>query len=150
MKGDIEEKIYSTFASVASSLGYNEVHGRIIAALLVEDKMLSLQELSEKTGYSVPSVSLSLDLLELVGLVRKIKNVGDRKLYVKKDGDIIEGLRNALIVKVGKDIAYTLMEFEKYNKDEKTDKMVKKLENEIERLQKYVNELSKVEIPKKN
>ena len=49
--GDLAiEKIHSTFAAVATSLGYSEVHGRIIAALLVNQEPLSLQELSEKTG----------------------------------------------------------------------------------------------------
>lgn len=144
---DVEEKIFATFSSIASSLGYSEVHGRIIAALLVNDNPVSLQELAKKTGYSSAAISLSLDLLELVGMIRKLKNVGDRKLYVRLDGDLLEGLRSALLLKLQKDIAATKLELGKY---ENQMPAVQKLSHEIERLQGYVDELAKVKIPKKD
>lgn len=146
-----EERILRTFASVASSLGYSDVHGRILAVLLAADKPLSLQELSRKTGYSDSAISLSLDLLELVGLIRKIKNIGDRKLYVSLEGDLLDGLRRALMLKVQKEIIVSLAEFENYKNlnDAKTKRTIEILEKEIRRLQQYVNSLAEVEIPKK-
>ena len=66
---DAEKEIYSLFSSVTSALGYSEVHGRIIAALLVAKRPLSLDELSKKIGYSTSSVSLSLDFLELLDVI---------------------------------------------------------------------------------
>lgn len=147
----IEEQIYSTFASIASSIGYSGVHGKIIAALLVAGKRLSLQELSKRTGYSLATISLSLDLLEIVGLIRKIKSPGDRRLYVRMGGDLLEGLRNALLLKIKKDITVTLMEFDsqKLRADKKTKKAIKILEREIKRLDKYIDNLSKVKMPKR-
>ena len=148
---DVEEKIFRTFASVASSLGYSDVHGRVLAVLLVADKSLSLQELSKKTGYSDSAISLSLDLLELVGIIKKRKNVGDRKLYVSLEGDLLEGLRRALMLKLQKEILFSLGEFEDYRNlnDVKTKRTIEILENEIKRLQQYVNSLAEVGIPKK-
>ena len=143
---NIEEKVHGTFAATASSIGYNEVHGRIISALLVENKALSLQELSKKTGYSLASISLSLDLLELVGIIRKTKQ--NRKLYAKLEGDILEGLRNALLFKIQKNIIMTLAEFEKYKSDKNAKKTIVVLEKEIKRLEEYVNKLAEVKIPK--
>lgn len=149
MDSGVQEKIFAKFSSIASSLGYSEVHGRIIAALLMNEGSVSLQELSETTGYSTAAVSLSLDLLELVGMIRKIKNAGDRKLYVQLDGDMLEGLRNALLLKLQKDIVGVKSELEKYESDENTKPAIQKLRKEIERLQNYVDELAKVRIPKK-
>lgn len=146
-ENDIKEKVYATFAATAASLGYSEVHGRIIAALLVADKPLALQEISKDTGYSLASISLSLDLLEVIGIVKKFKNPKDRKIYAKLDGDIIEGLRNALLFKIQKEISSTLREFEKH-KDDTNQKMIHKLENEIRRLETYVDKLAKVSVPK--
>ena len=146
MANDIEEKVYRTFAATASSIGYNEVHGRIISALLVENKPLSLQELSKKTGYSLASISLSLDLLELVGIIRKTKQ--SRRIYAKLEGDILEGLRNALLFKIQKNILITLAEFEKYKSDKKAKKTIIVLGKEIKRLQDYVDKLAEVKIPK--
>lgn len=151
VKQDIEDKIYSTFAAVASSIGYSEVHGRIIAALLVNNKPLSLPELCKKTKYSMAAISISLDLLEIVGIVKKIKNPKDRKIYAKLEGDIIEGLRNALLFKIQKEIYSTLNELKNYKKDDISNESkdaIKKLEKEVKRLGIYIESLSKVSVPK--
>lgn len=143
---DVEDRIHATFAATATSIGYNEVHGRIISALLVENKPLSLQELSRKTGYSLASISLSLDLLELVGIIRKSKQ--NRRIYAKIEGDILEGLRNAMLLKIQKNIIITLAEFEKYKSNKKAKKTITVLEKEIKRLQNYVDRLAEVKLPK--
>lgn len=148
---NIPDSIHDTFTAVASSLGYSEVHGRIISALIVADRALSMEELAKTTGYSPASISLSLDLLELIGIIKKFKQRGDRKLYVKLDGDLIEGLRKAMLFKLQKEITKTLNEFEIYRNvaDEKSRKTLKLLEKEVVRLQEYVDRLSKVPVPKK-
>lgn len=143
---DAEEKIHSTFASVATSLGYSEVHGRIISALLVAGKPLCMEELAQKTKYSPASISLSLDLLEIIGIIKKLKDPGDRKLYARIEGDLIEGLRNAMILKLQKEITGTLTELASM-KDAKTKKAVSTVEREVKRLQEYVRRLSEVKIP---
>ncbi len=148
-ENEIFEKIHSTFSAVASSLGYNEVHGRILSALLIAEQSLSLQELCKTTGYSPASVSLSLDLLELVGIVKKVKKRGDRKLYAKLEGDLLEGLKNALIFKLQKEISSTLLDLKSYKADGKAKNAVIKMEKEVKRLEEYVNRLSKVSIPEK-
>ena len=141
-----EKEIYSLFSNVASSLGYSEVHGRIIAALLVVRKPLSLDVLRRKIDYSASSVSLSLDFLEVVGVIRKIKKPTDKKLYIELQGDLLDCLRKAILFKAQKNIDITLEEFKKCNSVE-TKKAVKILENEILRLQRYINLLSKVKLP---
>ena len=135
---------------MAASLGYSEVHGRIISALLVADQPLSLEELTQQTKYSPASISLSLDLLEIIGIVKKMKDRGDRKLYAKLDGDLIEGLRSAMMLKLQKEITNTLDELNAIrNSDTKTKKAVSAVEKEVRRLQEYIQRLSEVPVPKK-
>jgi DNA-binding transcriptional regulator GbsR (MarR family) len=152
---DIERDIYSSFASIASTIGYSEIHGRIIAALMVSEKKLSLQDLSKKTGYSISTLSLSLDLLEFFGMIKKIKNAGDRKLYIELHGDLLEGLKRAFVVKIQKSITDGLNRFEEYkenlkNSKDKNSKRVMEvlniLEEEIKRLDKYINILAKLRL----
>jgi DNA-binding transcriptional regulator GbsR (MarR family) len=152
---DIEKDIYSSFASIASTIGYSEIHGRTIAALMVSGGKLSLQELSEKTGYSISTLSLSLDLLEFFGMIKKIKNAGDRKLYLELHGDLLEGLKKAFIVKIQKSVTDSLNRFKKYkenlnnSKDKNKIKVINALnilEKEIQRLDKYINLLSKLKL----
>ena len=145
----IQEHIYSTFASVANSMGFSKVHGMVIAALIVADRQLSLEELSGHTGYSPSAVSLSLDLLELVGIIRKRKNIGDRKLYVELGMDLLEGLRNVFLLKIQKEIEITLQEFRGFSEitDPKTRETLRTLNREIRRLSQYIHRLSEVKLP---
>jgi DNA-binding transcriptional regulator GbsR (MarR family) len=132
------------------------MHGRIIAALLVNNKKLSLQELADETGYSLSTISLSLDFLEFLGMIKKIKNAGDRKLYIELQGDLLEGLKKAFVVKLQKNINDSLGNFESYkqilnqSKDEESKNVMKvlnTLEREIKRLNNYIGLLSKLRLP---
>ena len=147
MKVTPEKEIYSLFSNVATSLGYSDVHGRIIAALLVAGKPLSLEELSRRIGYSTSSVSLSLDFLELLGVAKRVKKIKDKKLYVELKGDLLDCLRKVVLFKTQKNIEETLKEFDKIEKSKETNKTIKILEKEIKRLEKYINLLSKVKLP---
>ena len=152
---EIEKDIYSSFASIATTIGYSDIHGMIIGALTVSDNRLSLQELSEKTGYSISTLSLSLDLLEFFGMVKKIKNAGDRKLYIELQGDLLEGLKKAFIMKIQKSTNDALCRFKGYeeslknSKDANKEKVInvlKILEDETQRLNKYIGLLSKIKL----
>jgi DNA-binding transcriptional regulator GbsR (MarR family) len=152
---DIEKDIYSSFANLASTIGYSEIHGRIIAALMVSGKKLSLQDLAKKTGYSISTLSLSLDLLEFFGMIKKIKNAGDRKLYIELHGDLLEGLKRAFVVRIQKSVNDSLRRFSEYKESLKASKskdskkvmdVLNILEGEIKRLDKYINLLAKLKL----
>jgi DNA-binding transcriptional regulator GbsR (MarR family) len=152
----IEEKIYSTFSDIASSIGYSPLHGRIIGVLLVQGREVSLQELARETGYSVSMISLSIDLLELLGVIKRVKKTGDRNLYIVLQGDLLECLKNAIILRVKKSIDSTLLDFGERRKGlkklrgEEKRKMLRTLdvlERETKRLEKYVRLLSGTRLP---
>lgn len=153
---EIEKKILEDFSNVASTIGYSDLHGKIIAVLIVENKPISLQELSKKIGYSSSMISLSLDFLELLGVIKKIKKSGDRKLYIQFQGDLLECLKKAVLIKVQKSITNGLAEFEQSRKalghvhdggKEKVLRTLNILEKEINRLNKYLEALSKIGLP---
>ena len=153
----IKDKIYSTFSSIASSIGYSPVHGKIIAVLLVNGGEASLQDLAKETRYSPSMVSLSLDLLEVLGIVRKRRKTGDRNLYIVLQSDLLECLKNAVVIKVKKSIKESLAEFEENKKEilklsgterERLSKTIEILEKEIRRLEKYIDILSNIKLPK--
>lgn len=153
---EIEERILSTFADVAQAAGYSPLHGKIIGVLLVGGRALSLQDIAKKTGYSVSMISLSLDLLELLGVIKRIKKTGDRKLYIQLSGDLLESLKNAFTMKLEKSIGQTLSDFESSRRElgklkgperERLEKTLSKLEGEVRRLERYISLLSKIKLP---
>lgn len=153
---EIKQKIFSTFGEVASSIGYSALHGQIIAALLVKGKPISLQELARETGYSDSMISLSLDLLEIVGVIRKFRKPSDRQLYIELSGDLLESLKKAIVMKVEKSVTNSLREFEESKKKlqkikdpekERLLKTIEILEKQIKRLENYINFLSRMKLP---
>lgn len=143
----IEQDIYATFSEITANMGYSEIHGRILAALLVAGEPLSLTELAHKIGVSVPAVSLSLDLLETLGMARRVKRPGDRNLYVQLIGDLVAGLRTAFVAKADRTIENTLMRFAAYRKQIKSKdgllSALDRLEREARRLKRYIDILAK-------
>lgn len=152
-KIDVEKKIYSTFAEVASSIGYSPLHGNIIGVLLVKNKPVSLQELAKETGYSTSMISLSLDFLEVLGMIKRVKKSADRKLYIKLNGDLLESLKRIIAMKIKKSISDSLFEFDGYKKsllksgDKNSLKAIEILEKNIKRLEIYIDILSRVKLP---
>ena len=154
----IKDKLYSSFANVAALMGYSEVHGRIIAALTAANSPVSLGDLAKETGYSLSSISTSLDLLEVLGMVRKVKVSGDRRVYVQLDGDLLEGMKRAIVMKGQKGVENAFKEFTHYEaalaslpEGEERDKIanvVTVLRSELERLQLYLDLLSGIQLPR--
>jgi len=152
----IREQIFSTFADIAKNIGYSEVYGRIIACLIVHQEPIALTQVAKETGYSSPMVSLSIDFLETVGMVKRMKKPGDRKLYLQSNGSLLDGLKKAFLVKIEKNVSVNLQEFEKYKeqlkrmKGEEIKRLLKTietLEKEIKRMDRYVKILSKIKLP---
>lgn len=153
---EIETEIINSFAEASSFLGYSEVHSKIIAALLVSGKDISLETLAKRTSYSTSMISLSLDLLEVLGIIKKLKKQGDRKLYVELQGDLLPTLKTAVILKIQKGIIDGRKNFEEYRKEiaeiKNSDKKnllktLGRLENELSRIERYINRLAEVEVP---
>jgi len=147
----LEKRILDTFAEVAGSIGYSPLHGKIIGVLLVKDRPMSLQEVARATGYSSSMVSLSLDLLDVLGVIKKVKKAGDRKLYIELSGDLLECLKKAFVMKLERSIKGSLNEFGNLRKSAKSDASASNtldvLEKEIKRLETYINLLSKIKLP---
>ncbi len=153
--GEIEKDIYSTFAEIASTIGYSDVNGRILAALLVSGKPLSMQEVANRIGLSLSSVSVSLDLLEFLGMIKRVKRAGDRKVYIELHGSLLDGLKRAIMARLQKSVNNTLSKFEGYRSElkngnrEETERVLASLnvlEKEVKRLDGYLNLLQKVKL----
>lgn len=156
--GAIKARLYSSFANVAALMGYSEVHGRIIAALSGAGEPMSLSDLAKETGYSLSSISTSLDLLEVLGMVRKVKVAGDRRVYVQLEGDLLEGLKRAVVMKGKEGVGNAFSEFKHYEAalatlpDDadraKVANILATLRGELEMLQAYLDLLGEIQLPK--
>ncbi|MFH0714345.1 MAG: hypothetical protein V1847_01245 [Candidatus Diapherotrites archaeon] len=158
-EAEVEHKLFETFSQVASSLGYSELHGKILAALLIAQGPVSLQDIASKTKYSLSAISLSIDFLEVMGVVKKVKQNSDRKVYVVLSADLLDILKRAVLLKAQVSIRSALQDFEmeklklknpKTISEKKMYKSICVLEKELARLQKFTNQIAGIQLPSRN
>lgn len=78
---DVEREVVSLWEDLAESRGFNRVLGRVLYTLLIEAEPLSQQDLADRTGYSIPTVSRTLNALTSLGTVRKTSMPGSRLAF---------------------------------------------------------------------
>ncbi|MFX0061516.1 MAG: GbsR/MarR family transcriptional regulator [Candidatus Hermodarchaeota archaeon] len=93
----VERKILALWEDIAEARGFDRVLGRVLCTLLIERRPLSQQELAEKTGYSIPTISKILKVLISMGTGRKIKKPGTRTTQYYVEIQPWELLSGALI-----------------------------------------------------
>ena len=94
---DIERKIFFLWEDMAEARGFDRVLGRLICTLLIAGGPLSQQEIAERTGYSIPTISKSLKTLLSLGSVRKARKTGKRTGLYYVEMHPSEILRGALM-----------------------------------------------------
>ena len=75
---ELERRVVSLWEDIAEARGFERAVGTVICTLIVENRPLSQREISERTGYSIPTVSKTLKTLLPLGSVRKTKRPGSR------------------------------------------------------------------------
>lgn len=152
---EIESNITETFGNIASTLGYSNLHGKILAVLTMEGKSISIQDIADKLKYSLSTISLSVDFLEALGVIKKMRKNSDRKVYVQLAADLMECLRKVILVKVEKSIDDSLRDFEtakrklEAKKEARADKLLKTinlLEKESKKLKGFLDLIKTVDL----
>lgn len=70
--------------------GFSDLTSKIIGILFAEPDEISLEELSKRTGYSLSSISTEVKITERMGLVKRIKKPGSRKVYFSVERDFMK------------------------------------------------------------
>jgi len=71
---ELERKITSLWEDIVEARGFDRAAGTILCVLFIENRPLSQQDIAEMTGYSIPTVSKTLKILNPLGSIRKLKN----------------------------------------------------------------------------
>ncbi len=89
-----EDEFLDFFIQVFRNFGLDTLGAKLIGALFLEPGELSLDELSNRTGYSLASVSSKLKSFESLGLIKRLKKPGSKKIYYYMDSDVTVIMRN--------------------------------------------------------
>ncbi|HIQ38904.1 MAG TPA: ArsR family transcriptional regulator [Methanothermococcus okinawensis] len=80
---EIKKTIIELFSDIAEIHGHSKSLGKIYAILYLADKPLCIEDIVKELGMSKGNVSMNLNKLVDIGLVKKIWIKGDRKNYYK-------------------------------------------------------------------
>ncbi|AXI24968.1 transcriptional regulator [Methanofervidicoccus sp. A16] len=80
---EIKETIIELFSDIAEIHGHSRSLGKIYAILYLADKPLCIEDIVKELGMSKGNVSMNLNKLEEIGLVKKIWIKGDRRNYYR-------------------------------------------------------------------
>ncbi|NOQ38591.1 hypothetical protein GQ472_06950 [archaeon] len=69
--------------------GFDDCTSKIVGALYIEPKEISLETVSDKTGYSLSAVSTAMKLLVSMGIIKRIKKPKSRKVYFFMEKDMV-------------------------------------------------------------
>ncbi len=72
---EIKDEFVRMYEDFAHARGLPRIIGRIMAVFLLEGRELNHKEISDLTGYSISSVSRTLDQMVQMGIVHKHKDV---------------------------------------------------------------------------
>ena len=116
----------------------------IITILYLEPEEISLEDLAKRTGYSLASVSNTMKLLENMNLVERIKKPKTKKVYFSMEKDLakinIQKIKfiSSHINEVLTQLPIIISNYSK-QKDEKTKKRLKIIENYYKQLKELNN-----------
>lgn len=134
---------------LVSTYGIDMLSSRIFAILYLEPGELSMEELSERTGYSIPSIFNSMKKLEATRFLKEIHRPGTKKRYFTLEKDFTKHMATMVDhirkTKIGPAKEKLPAIIEKYRKEiRKNDEVSMSKLNIIENYYKQVNRMEKI------
>jgi len=93
----IKSQLVASGGRLAQEFGFNRVAGEILACLYLTEGEASLDTLEKELHLSKAAVSLGAAQLERMGLIHRVRKVGDRKRYYQSADDIASALRHGIL-----------------------------------------------------
>ncbi len=93
---EIKAEFIRIYEDIARMRGLPTVLGRIMAVFFLEGRELSHKEISNLTGYSISSVSRTLDQMVQMGIVHKHKDASLKHFVYHMNVDVRELIVNGL------------------------------------------------------
>ena len=96
---ELEEEIKKYFQYIFLVQGMDAAMANILSTLFMELEEIPMEELAEKTGYSLASISSKIKFFEPIGIVKKIRKPGSKKIYLYMEKNFIRSMKKAMQIK---------------------------------------------------
>lgn len=142
---DFEKEFIDFEAEVGKNAGMDPLASKIFMILFLEPAEVSMEELAERTGYSLASIHNKMKLLERVGHVKRIQKPGTKKVYYFMEKDMmktfLEIMESTYNQRIKPTIQFLPSLIEKYKSSKLTEEETQKMAI----IKRYYSQLVKVE-----
>lgn len=97
---EVKDEFVQMYEDFVQTRGIPRIIGRVMAVFLLEGRELSHKEISNLTGYSISSVSRTLDQMIRMGVVHKHKDVPRKQFVYHVKIDLRELIISAFEVQI--------------------------------------------------
>jgi len=132
---DLDNKFIDFYKEVGKAVGVcDPILMGIFARLYIEPDEISMEDLAEKSGYSLASISNSVKMLSGIVPINRIRKPGSKRLFLKMDKDFLSVIqahvaKQEAVLKVTKDrIPDLIKEYKDHAKSQKDKEKLKCLE----------------------
>ena len=87
---DIEQKIIDIGQEIFKGYGVDDITALILSILNFESNEISMEELAQRTGYSLASISLKIKHIEQFWSIKRIYKPGSRKTYLYMEKNLLD------------------------------------------------------------
>ncbi len=86
-ESDLDKEFIDFATGIGQTYGFDTLSSKLFAVLYLEPGEISMEDLADKTGYSLASVCNSIKVIEKTGFLKKIHTPGTKKLFftIEKD-----------------------------------------------------------------
>ena len=95
----IEEEFVNLYKEIGKNQGLDDLFLSIFSLTYISPDEIPLEELAKKTGYSLASISNKVKMLETIGMIRKVRKPGTKKVFVKAEKNMIKMFKELTLKK---------------------------------------------------
>ena len=96
---ELDKEILEFYRTAGRMQGIDDSLAIILGTLYLEPREVSMEELAEKTGYSLASISNKIKMLEPSGIIRRVRKPGTKKVFLYTEKDILRIMKKNLVMK---------------------------------------------------
>jgi DNA-binding transcriptional regulator GbsR (MarR family) len=128
---EIDKDFIEMYQSLGGAPGFDELLLTLFAKLYIEPEDMAMDDLAKETGYSLASICNKVKLLESMGVVKRMRKPGSKKIFLYTEKSFIDIVKDTLMkkeelnIKVVKEKVPVLIN--KYKKKARSDKDKRKL-----------------------
>ncbi|MBW2982784.1 winged helix-turn-helix transcriptional regulator [Candidatus Woesearchaeota archaeon] len=89
-----EKRLHEAVKDMARQSGAKTLFAKVNAIAFFEPEEISLDELAERTGYSLASISTTVREMERMGKLKRIKKPGSKKVYIRGEKNLIKAMHD--------------------------------------------------------